>query len=193
MSDDHGTNDVPQAWRARAGELARAANALAMPFCSTPSRMGIPFKLWIAFDLQPWLPDMSDADSTWQAATRLALELRRLGVEPLVEEYDANGNYRAWVLPDATTLSEWEGGPYPNQAVAWAESALEKLELPPECLASMMALPGRHHSDDHWSRFWVGGAWVGGAEAVDVLLNWRPIPVAEFKRIVVEGLPQAGR
>lgn len=157
---------------------------IAMPFHSSPSRMGIPFMMWIAFDLHTGVSGLPDASATWRAATRLAAEFRKVGIEPLVEEYDDDGNYRVWVLPHLGALGMWEGGPYPAAAVGWAVGMLQRTGLSEECLASEMALPGRHHTHDHWSRFWVNGAWMEGAEAVELLLNWRPIPVEEFRRIV---------
>lgn len=160
---------------------------VAMPYRSTPSRMGIPIQLWIGFDLMPGVNGIPDAAGSWRAVARLERQLLLCNVMPLVEEYDNSGNYHVWVLPKLGLLGDWENGPYPSAAIDWAEAVLGKADLPGECLAETLPLPGRHHSEDHWSRFWSRETWAEGKAAVRLLLNWNPIPVIEFREIVQGG------
>lgn len=153
---------------------------IGMPFQSTPSRMGIPVKFWLGFDIRPGMHGISDAHVTWSAASRLEGQMRDVGVTPLLEEYDSAGNYHLWVLPDGSSLEDWDGGPSPHMGIRWSTAMVRHARLPLECIAQVLPLPGRHHTVEHWSRFRAGDRWVEGEEAVSLLLNWPAIPVQKF-------------
>ena len=117
------------------------------------------------------------------SAIRFAEIIKATGMEPLVEEYDAE-EYRIWVLPGLDSLMEWEDGPYPSEVERWARSLEQRIGAARVAFTHIAPLPGRHHTVDHWSRFWDGSQWLGGKAAAGWLLAWVPIPLERFRTVV---------
>src|SRR5262249_30287406 len=111
-------------------------------------------------------------------------ELRQIGFRPLLADSNGAGGFHLRVL-----LRE----PAPTVEVyvffAWLTGDYARFGFPkrPECFpkqrqgapagrsgqyGNWLRLPGRHHSREHWSRFWDGQRWLEGEAAVAWLLSF---------------------
>ena len=127
---------------------ASVGDLLAMPWHSTPSGMGIPIWLWTAFTVAPSREEDRASGGLEgiieSSAIRFAEIIKATGMEPLVEEYDAE-EYRIWVLPGLDSLMEWEDGPYPSEVERWARSLEQRIGAARVAFTHIAPLPGRHH------------------------------------------------
>jgi hypothetical protein len=44
----------------------------------------------------------------------------------------------------------------------------------PNGYGNWLRVPGRHHTREHWTRFWSSAEWIGGGDAVAYILAHRP-------------------
>jgi hypothetical protein len=145
---------------------------------------------WGALDIDAHGEMLTAGAVNFRAALAWYGELVRRGFHPLLTDSNGKGGFHLMVL-----LSE----PVPTPRVhaflkqLLADHGRHGMAVPPECFPKQPAvappgqpgqygnwlrLPGRHHTRDHWSRFWNGTRWLAGAEAVEYLLAQTGDPVA---------------
>ena len=127
---------------------------------------------WLALDLDHHTEDPDVAASNWYDAMRICNKLTELDVRWLLEDSDGQGGLHIWVL-----FSD----PSPAEAVhgfgCWLvgdddhEVFPKQPGLTGKKLGNWLRLPGRHHTRDHWSRFWGGADWHDYEQSVELLLN----------------------
>lgn len=140
---------------------------------------------WITIDLGDRDPS---APATPAANLKAALAwydtLREQGFHPILEDSSSHGDYHLWVIfgdkVDAGTAWMFARTLVNNYAdlllPAVPKIYPRRAPVDGTTLKDWVRLPGRHHSQDHWSKFWDGARWLEGAEAVDALLATRIAP-----------------
>jgi hypothetical protein len=114
------------------------------------------------------------ADRNWKDSLELLERAQEHGLNAGLEDSNGIGGYHLWILfPE----------PVPEQVAVdlthWLTKSRKDIERFPNKLlttefGSALRLPGKHHSRDHWSRFWDGQEWLEGSDAVRFLLEFRP-------------------
>jgi hypothetical protein len=139
-----------------------------------PSYHGIGGFGWLGFSLEPerGLDDTEARRLSWNQTLKLAEHLSNLGLSVLVEDANGLGTYHIWLVLQWNRMQEWEEIKA-IPAVAFIQRVLENNQLAPSVFSPWLPLPGRHHSELWWSRFWRNGEWLRGQSAVDAL---RSIP-----------------
>jgi hypothetical protein len=133
---------------------------------------------WGALDID-WHGDSStDPQLNWEAAKHWFGKARGLGCRPLLEDSNGCGGFHLWLLfrEPVSTLRVYA-------FLHWLTRDFVELGLsaPPEQFpkqqrieqgkyGNWLRLFGRHHSKDHWSRFWVGQEWLAGNQAIEFVL-----------------------
>lgn len=121
---------------------------------------------WLAVDLDNHEEDPEQAAENFDEALSFQNRLQKIGIASLLEDSDGQGSFHLWILfRDPVPLAEihalglWLTGSeheiYPKQK-----------SLNGKGLGNWLRLPGKHHTRDHWSRFWVNGEWENGPEAM---------------------------
>lgn len=154
---------------------------------------------WFAIDVDLHDPTVANADEL--AAANLAACLtwaERLRVkffDPCVFDSNGAGGYHVWTLLDRE---------YPLEDVFefvstlrddWADFGLSrrpevfppKAHVEPGHLPYGLRLPGRHHTNHHYTRVWnfesIGESeWLEGADAIEALISLRPAPLPAMKK-----------
>lgn len=137
---------------------------------------------WGAIDVDRHEGDGADAWANLRAMLHWRDKLLGMGFDPTLTESNGDGGYHLRILFDTPV-------PAPRLYVFLqdliADHGAIGLATKPETFPKQPALPagkygnwlrlfGRHHSRDHWTRLCVGSEWVEGADAADLLLEWRP-------------------
>ncbi len=159
---------------------------------------------WLAVDVDLHDPTVANADE--MAAANLAAcltwagRLREKYIDPCVMDSSGAGGYHVWALLDRE---------YPLADVFafvselrddWAEFGLPrrpevfppKAHVEPGHLPYALRLPGRHHTNHHYTRVWnfdsLGESeWLEGDEAVEALISLRPSPLPGIKKSAKKG------
>ena len=138
---------------------------------------------WFAIDIDRHDDDDPTPAATYEsAALHYYDKLRNKGFRPLLEDSNGAGRFHLWCLLDERRTL-WDIYHFLfGLTKDYEEAGLDKLPevfpkqptLDPGRFGNWLRLPGRHHTRDHWSRFWDGERWLAGAEAVEHLLAARP-------------------
>lgn len=140
---------------------------------------------WVAWDLDRH-GDQGDPDANRRAAVFWYDALVSLGLSPWLVDSNGAGGYHLRVVfaepvPSAVAykLGRWLVRDHKEHGLADPPEAFPKqASLPAHDgrpgYGYWLRLPGRHHTRDHWSRFWTGSEWVGGGDAVNVILSTTP-------------------
>jgi hypothetical protein len=135
--------------------------------------------LWGATEID-WHGDTSpDPEITWRAVHGWYCKLSSAGFHPLLTDSNSEGGYHLRTL-FAEAL--------PTARVFWFLKLLVRdygkygLNTAPEIFPKQSAIgegkygnwlrvPGRHHTNLHWSRVWGGNQWLDGNDAIDFILG----------------------
>lgn len=128
--------------------------------------------------------DDGDADLNWRAAEHWYRLLTLLGFNVWLSDSNGQGGYHVRIVLDRPVPTDRL---YRLLRFVVADHGDLGLETAPETFPKQPALtglgygnwlrlPGRHHTLNHWTRFWSGSRWLAGAEAVNVILSSRPDP-----------------
>ncbi len=137
---------------------------------------------WVSIDLGQQDPS---APATPAANLKAALAwydtLRERGAHPILEDSSGRGDYHLWVFfgDKVDVGTAWVFGR--TLVSNYADLALpvpprvfpRRTQVEAAAFKDWVRLPGRHHSNTHWSRIWDGARWLEGADAVDALLAIR--------------------
>lgn len=131
---------------------------------------------WIAWDIDRHddSPATPDPSATFRIAQDLVHALEELQLHPLLSDSNGRGGHHVLLILKSPT----------NAAAAYkfAQSLMKNLNIVCETfpkqpslgdgqLGNWLRLPGRHHTYDHFTRFWSGERWLEGADAVNLLLG----------------------
>jgi hypothetical protein len=107
--------------------------------------------------------------------------LRGIGFHPLLTDSNGQGGYHL-----LTIFSKDVATPTVFAFLKWLTRNHTQLGLPvppetfpkqpridPGKYGNWLRLPGRHHTQEHWSRVWDGAGWLEGAAAIDFMLGIR--------------------
>jgi hypothetical protein len=155
---------------------------------------------WFAVDVDLHDPTVANADEL--AAANLAAcltwagRLREKFLDPVVMDSSGAGGYHVWALLDkeypladvfqfvSELRDDWQDFGLPRRPEVFPPKA----HVEPGHLPYALRLPGRHHTNHHYTRVWnfdsIGESeWLEGAEAVEALLAMRPAPLPEVKKL----------
>lgn len=132
---------------------------------------------WIGVDVDNH--GTADALTNHAAAVYWFDKLTSLGFSPLLTESSNTGGYHLLALFSSPVLStlayqfgRWLAGDFAGQKFDRAPEIFPKQpDLAGLEYGNWLRLPGRHHTQDHWSRAWNGSNWLEGAAAVDFILG----------------------
>jgi hypothetical protein len=153
---------------------------------------------WFAVDVDLHDPTVANADEI--AAANLAAclawagRLREKFFDPCVIDSGGAGGYHVWALLDreyplaevfefvSELREDWADFGLPRRPEVFPPKAHVK----PGHLPYALRLPGRHHTNHHYTRVWnfdsVGESeWLEGAEAIEALISLRPAPLPAGK------------
>ena len=125
---------------------------------------------WLGIDIDNHEGDCDLSAANFEAAVSLLNRLTEFGIGALLEDSNGDGGYHVWVL-----FAE----PVPSKVLyrfgQWLvgsghETFPKQAELAKGKLGNWLRLPGKHHTREHWSRFWGDGEWLDESESVDVFL-----------------------
>jgi hypothetical protein len=147
----------------------------------------------------------ADSGTNFTAAVHWFDKLTSLGFTPLLTDSNGRGGYHLLGILDApratSEVYSFVRGLVSDYVTHGLSAAPEIFPKQPAIgegkYGNWLRLPGRHHTDAHWSRVWDGaGAWIGGAEAVRAILATVPsaaafIPKPPTPTPQAEGLPLA--
>jgi hypothetical protein len=128
--------------------------------------------------------DAGDAEVNWRAAEHWFRVLALLGFRAWLSDSNGDGGYHLRIIFDTPVPT---GRLYRFLQFVVDDHADVGLAGRPETFpkspglnglgyGNWIRLPGRHHTRDHWSRFWDGRRWLVGADAVAFVLDSRPDP-----------------
>jgi hypothetical protein len=133
---------------------------------------------WGALDID-WHGDSSaDPQLNREAAKHWFGKLSNLGFRPLLEDSNGCGGHHLWALfrePVATAqvyaFLRWLTRDYAELGLpVRPETFPKQARIEAGKYGSWLRLFGRHHTKNHWSRFWDGQEWLTGDRAIDYVL-----------------------
>src|SRR5262245_7412227 len=156
---------------------------------------------WFAVDVDLHDPTVANADEL--AAANLAAcltwagRLREKYFDPIVMDSSGAGGYHVLALLDreypladvfqfvSELRNDWADFGLPRRPEVFPPKA----HVEPGHLPYALRLPGRHHTNHHYTRVWnfdtMGESeWLEGAEAIEALLSLRPAPLPSAKKSV---------
>jgi putative DNA primase/helicase len=136
---------------------------------------------WGGVDIDHHGPDSSPPEANRAAALAWYGRLRDLGFVPLLTDSNGKGGFHLLALfaepvPTATVYAflRWLVKDYAAHGLTEVPETFPKQAcVKPGRFGNWLRLPGRHHTEPHWSRVWDGAGWLNGAEAVAYLLTLR--------------------
>jgi len=154
---------------------------------------------WFAVDVDLHNPTVANADE--MAAANLAAcltwagRLREKFLDPCVMDSSGAGGYHVWALLDreypladvfefvSELRDDWADFGLPRRPEVFPPRA----HVEPGHLPYALRLPGRHHTNHHYTRVWnfdtMGESeWLEGAEAIEALIALRPAPLPSVKK-----------
>src|SRR5215510_4309257 len=154
---------------------------------------------WFAVDVDLHNPTVANADEL--AAANLAAcltwagRLREKFLDPCVMDSSGAGGYHVWALLDreypladvfefvSELRDDWADFGLPRRPEVFPPRA----HVEPGHLPYALRLPGRHHTNHHYTRVWnfetMGESeWLEGAEAIEALIALRPAPLPSVKK-----------
>jgi replicative DNA helicase len=135
--------------------------------------------LWGAVDTDYHGEGGNDPDANLRASLSWYEKLSGMGFHPLLTDSNGKGGYHLRILlarPVATEdlfwflrdlVSDHAKHGIPNRP----ETFPKQSKLKAGRCGNWLRLPGRHHTREHWSSVWTGECFVGGDEAVDLMLS----------------------
>ncbi len=157
------------------------SDALAEHF-STARRVGLhaisanETSRWVVIDVDRH-DEKVDRDKNTAAALAWCTKAKLLGYTPLLEDSDGRGSFKLWILFESPVPTAKARAFGLSLTRDWSEQGLparpevfpKQSRLSGKMSGGWVRLPGRHHTRDHWSRFWSGDRWLDGEEAVNLL------------------------
>ena len=154
---------------------------------------------WFAVDVD--LHDPTAANAGEVAAANLAAcltwaeRLRENLFDPCLIDSNGEGGYHLWALLDReypladvfefvwALCADWANLGLPRRPEVFPPKAHED----PGHLHYALRLPGRHHTNHHYSRVWNFDSideteWLEGADAIEALVSLRPAPLPSAKK-----------
>ncbi len=154
---------------------------------------------WFAVDVDLHNPTVANADEL--AAANLAAcltwagRLREKFFDPCVMDSSGAGGYHVWAMLDreypladvfkfvSELRDDWADFGLPRRPEVFPPKA----HVEPGHLPYALRLPGRHHTNHHYTRVWnfdtMGESeWLEGAEAIEALISLRPAPLPSVKK-----------
>jgi hypothetical protein len=154
---------------------------------------------WLAVDVDLHDPTVANADEL--AAANLAAcltwagRLREKYLDPCVMDSSGEGGYHVWALLDreypladvfafvSELRDDWADFGLPRRPEVFPPKA----HVEPGHLPYALRLPGRHHTNHHYTRVWnfdsLGESeWLEGDEAIEALISLRPSPLPSVKK-----------
>lgn len=138
---------------------------------------------WLVFDIDAHHGE--DPVENLRIATELCDRLSELGLTAHIFDSDGRGGIHAWVIFDS---------PMPSaQVFAMGQRMMRGLSIetypkqagiPAEGFGNWIRLPGRHHSRDHWSRYWSGEHWLDARGTVHAILAMEPCSIKELPPVI---------
>ena len=107
-------------------------------------------------------------------------DLQLLGFRPLLLDADGAGSYQLLVCLSEEVPSKTVHEFVTDFVQNFAEYGLRQAprvipaepEVNPHCpYGSAWRLPGRHHTNDHWTKVWDGSRWLEDEEAIEAILS----------------------
>jgi hypothetical protein len=140
--------------------------------------------LWGAIDIDWHGECSSDSATNWRAARAWYEQLRTLGFHPLLTDSNSKGGFHLTSLfkepvptPQVFALLCWLTGDFAKYGLPAAPEHFPKQPRIAEGrYGNWVRLPGRHHTEEHWSRVWDGSRWLEGAPAVEFILGLQGDP-----------------
>jgi hypothetical protein len=163
---------------------------------------------WFAIDVDLHDPNIANADemaaANLAACLSWAARLRAQFFDPVVTDSNGAGGYHVWALLDreypladvyklvSEVRNDYQDFGLPRKPEVFPP----KQSVLPGHLPYGLRLPGRHHTNHHYTRVWnfdsLGESeWLEGSEAIEALLSMRPAPLpaspseGKPKRIVI--------
>jgi hypothetical protein len=110
-------------------------------------------------------------------------QLREMGLPVLLEDSNGRGGFHLWMFVDNLSNREAIG------VTAWMASRADAGNLKVECypggneisddgFGTCIRLPGRHHTEPYFSRFWTGAGWIDAGAVVALLEQIQPVPAS---------------
>ena len=150
---------------------------------------------WIGWDIDHHDGDPGDPAANWRYAQLLVWQLERMGACPLLEDSNGSGGgFHVWLrfadcIPGSVAYSVASWLVQGCDDAIHAEAFPKQAQLNEHGVGNQMRLPGKHHKRNHWSRFYVGGRWIEGEEAIRHLLAWEPTDITVFPQRAREFVP----
>lgn len=129
--------------------------------------------LWGALDIDIHEKSPETAERNLETARRALAAFRARGLEPLLEDSNGTGGFHVWTFFER---------PVPTQDLhalltgVLAEIGLDTEVFPKQPRISeygnWLRLPGKHHSNGHWSRIDDRDQWLEGADAARAWMSW---------------------
>jgi hypothetical protein len=121
--------------------------------------------------------------ANWRAAKGWYDRLTELGFNPLLTDSNGKGGYHLRIVFEKPVPTAGLFDFLQHHAADFKSFGLAKIPetFPKQAgvtkdapCGNWMRLPGRHHTEPHWSRVWDGKDWLEGAEAVEYILTLTP-------------------
>jgi hypothetical protein len=133
---------------------------------------------WGALDIDWHGTTSADPQLNWESARHWFGKLRTLGFHPLLEDSNWSGGYHLWTLfrdavPTAHVFAFLRWLTRDHAVIGLPvrpETFPKQARVEPGRYGNWLRLFGRHHTRNHWSRFWDGHKWLPRQRAVDHLL-----------------------
>ena len=133
----------------------------------------------ITIDIDKKRNDNAKREVNEAAAMRWSEKLRNLGFRPWLEDSNGIGGFHLTVIfaePVAAAVAyhfcKWIVADWKEIGLAVCPEVFPKQpHIGKDEYGNWMRLPGRHHTEDHWSRFWNGTEWLEGAAACEMIFN----------------------
>tara|TARA_Y100000593_G_scaffold79864_1_gene148842 strand:+ start:844 stop:3165 length:2322 start_codon:yes stop_codon:yes gene_type:complete len=126
---------------------------------------------WICIDIDQHDEDSSRGEANERYAINKWNQLASQGIASALEDSNGNGGFHLWVLAKEAVPSEtawrfaqWLIRDWQGCGVDHPETFPKQPTLAANGYGNWVRLPGRHHTRDHWSRFWNGHEWIDGPE-----------------------------
>jgi hypothetical protein len=138
--------------------------------------------LWGALDIDWHGPTSTAPAVNLRAAQAWYGRLVRMGFRPLLCDSNGRGGFHLAILFAAAVATarvfhflKWLIADHRTHGMASAPETFPKQPQvapagQPGQFGNWLRVPGRHHTQDHWSRVWDGSCWLEGTRAVEFIL-----------------------
>jgi len=151
---------------------------------------------WVALDFDNHAKLDEVAKVNLDDAIAIFRKAESVGLKPLLIDSDGGGGFHLLVVFERpiASVTAFRLAAWLAEGVDCKPESFPKGEkLDPEQLGPWLRLPGRHHTNEHWSRVWNGESWVAGVDAIELIGGHTPADPDAIPRTEIDDLARRKR